>query len=79
MKNECLDIVLDMILDDFLGIYSAKMIDQSSNDLLIMDSLYEDILTNVIRKEVKFQLQLERDAQLMLSAFLNNQMVVMPE
>ena len=79
MKNECLDIVLDMILDDFLGIYSAKMIDQSSNDVLIMDSLYEDILTNVIRKEVKFQLQLERDAQLMLSAFLNNQMVVMPE
>ena len=68
-----------MILDDFLGIYSAKMIDQSSNDVLIMDSLYEDILTNVIRKEVKFQLQLERDAQLMLSAFLNNQMVVMPE
>jgi hypothetical protein len=44
-----------------------------------MDSIYEDILKNVIIKEVKFQVQLENDAQVMLSAFLNNQMMVIPE
>lgn len=79
MQYECLDIVLDMILEDFLGVYSSKMIEQTSTDLLIMDSIYEDILKNVIIKEVKFQVQLEKDAQVMLSAFLNNQMMVMPE
>ena len=79
MQSECLDIVLDMILEDFLGVYSSKMIEQTSTDLLIMDSIYEDILKNVIIKEVKFQVQLEKDAQVMLSAFLNNQMMVIPE
>lgn len=79
MQYECLDIVLDMILEDFLGVYSSKMIEQTSTDLLIMDSIYEDILKNVIIKEVKFQVQLEKDAQVMLSAFLNNQMMVIPE
>ncbi len=79
MQSECLDIVLDMILEDFLGVYSSKMIEQTSTDLLIMDSIYEDILKNVIIKEVKFQVQLEKDAQIMLSAFLNNQMMVIPE
>lgn len=79
MQSECLDIVLDMILEDFLGVYSSKMIEKTSTDLLIMDSIYEDILKNVIIKEVKFQVQLEKDAQVMLSAFLNNQMMVIPE
>ena len=79
MQSECLDIVLDMILEDFLGVYSSKMIEQTSTDLVIMDSIYEDILKNVIIKEVKFQVQLEKDAQVMLSAFLNNQMMVIPE
>jgi len=79
VQSECLDIVLDMILEDFLGVYSSKMIEQTSTDLLIMDSIYEDILKNVIIKEVKFQVQLEKDAQVMLSAFLNNQMMVIPE
>jgi len=68
-----------MILEDFLGVYSSKMIEQTSTDLVIMDSIYEDILKNVIIKEVKFQVQLEKDAQVMLSAFLNNQMMVIPE
>ena len=66
MQSECLDIVLDMILDDFLGVYSTKMIDQTTTDLLIVDSIYEDILKSVIVKEVKFQVQLEKDAQVML-------------
>ena len=79
MQSECLDIVLDMILEDFLGVYSSKMIEQTSTDLVIMDSVYEDILKNVIIKEMKFQVQLEKDAQVMLSAFLNNQMMVIPE
>ncbi len=79
MQSECLDIVLDMILEDFLGVYSSKMIEQTSTDLVIVDSIYEDILKNVIIKEVKFQVQLEKDAQVMLSAFLNNQMMVIPE
>ena len=79
MQSECLDIVLDMILEDFLGVYSSKMIEQTSTDLVIMDSIYEDILKNVIIKEVKFQVQLEKDAQVMLSAFLNNQMIVISE
>jgi hypothetical protein len=68
-----------MILEDFLGVYSSKMIEQTSTDLVIMDSIYEDILKNVIIKEVKFQVQLEKDAQVMLSAFLNNQMIVISE
>ena len=66
MKSECLDIVLDMILDDFLGVYSTKMIDQTTTDLLIVDSIYNDMLKSVIVKEVKFQVQLEKDAQVML-------------
>jgi hypothetical protein len=68
-----------MILEDFLGVYSSKMIEQTSTDLVIMDSIYEDILKNVIIKEVKFQVQLEKDAQVMLSEFLNNQMMLIPE
>lgn len=66
MQSECLDIVLDMILDDFLGVYSTKMIDQTTTDLLIVDSIYDDMLKSVIVKEVKFQVQLEKDAQVML-------------
>ena len=66
MQSECLDIVLDMILDDFLGVYSTKMIDQTTTDFLIVDSIYEDMLKSVIVKEVKFQVQLEKDAQVML-------------
>ena len=66
MQSECLDIVLDMILDDFLGVYSTKMIDQTTTDLLIVDSIYEDMLKSIIVKEVKFQVQLEKDAQVML-------------
>ena len=66
MQSECLDIVLDMILDDFLGVYSTKMIDQTTTDLLIVDSIYEDMLKSIIVKEVKFQVQLEKDAQIML-------------
>ena len=66
MQSECLDIVLDMILDDFLGVYSTKMIDQTTTDLLIVDSIYNDMLKSVIVKEVKFQVQLEKDAQVML-------------
>ena len=66
MQSECLDIVLDMILDDFLGVYSTKMIDQTTTDFLIVDSIYEDILKSIIVKEVKFQVQLEKDAQVML-------------
>ena len=55
-----------MILDDFLGVYSTKMIDQTTTDLLIVDSIYDDMLKSVIVKEVKFQVQLEKDAQVML-------------
>ena len=66
MQSECLDIVLDMILDDFLGVYSTKMIDQTTTDFLIVDSIYEDMLKSIIVKEVKFQVQLEKDAQVML-------------
>ena len=66
MQSECLDIVLDMILDDFLGVYSTKMIDQTTTDLLIVDSIYDDMLKSIIVKEVKFQVQLEKDAQVML-------------
>jgi hypothetical protein len=55
-----------MILDDFIGVYSSKMLDQSTTDLLIVDSVYDDILRSVIIKEVKFQVQLEKDAQVML-------------
>ena len=66
MQSECLDIVLDMILDDFLGVYSTKMIDQTTTDLLIVDSIYEDMVKSIIVKEVKFQVQLEKDAQVML-------------
>ena len=66
MQSECLDIVLDMILDDFLGVYSTKMIDQTTTDFLIVDSIYEDMLKSIIVKEVKFQVQLEKDAQIML-------------
>ena len=51
-----------MILDDFIGVYSSKMLDQSTSDLLIVDSVYDDILKSVIIKEVKFQVQLEKDA-----------------
>ena len=66
MQSECLDIVLEMILDDFLGVYSTKMIDQTTTDFLIVDSIYEDMLKSIIVKEVKFQVQLEKDAQVML-------------
>lgn len=43
-----------MILDDFLGVYTGKMIDQSYTDVIIMDSIFDDILRSVITKEVKF-------------------------
>jgi hypothetical protein len=55
-----------MILDDFIGVYSSKMLDQSTTDMIIVDSVYDDILRSVIIKEVKFQVQLEKDAQVML-------------
>ena len=79
VQSECLDIVIDMILDDFLGVYSGKMIDQTFTDAIIMEDVFEDLLRSVLTKEVNFQIQLEKDAQLMLQAFLNNQMMVMPE
>jgi hypothetical protein len=34
--------------------------------MIIVDSVYDDILRSVIIKEVKFQVQLEKDAQVML-------------
>lgn len=55
------------------------MIDQTFTDAIIMEDVFEDLLRSVLTKEVNFQIQLEKDAQLMLQAFLNNQMMVMPE
>jgi hypothetical protein len=43
-----------MILEDFIGVYSSKMLDQSTTDMIIVDSVYDDILRSVIVKEVKF-------------------------
>ncbi len=55
------------------------MIDQTFTDAIIMEDVFEDLLRSVLTKEVNFQIQLEKDAQLMLQAFLNNQIMVMPE
>jgi len=44
-----------MILDDFVGVYSGKMIDQTCTETILIDSIFDDLLTSVITKEVKFQ------------------------
>ena len=58
-----MSVVLGMLVTEDM---STKMIDQTTTDLLIVDSIYEDMLKSIIVKEVKFQVQLEKDAQVML-------------
>ena len=59
-----LDVVLDLFLEDFLQEFaqttvSHHMLDQ---ELLVRD-LYGDMVSSLIKKEVGFTLQLERDAE----------------
>ena len=44
-----------MILDDFVGVYSGKMINQTCSETILIDSIFDDLLASVISKEVKFQ------------------------
>ena len=79
VKDASMDVLLDMILEDFLNVYSGKMLEQAISEVFIMDSIFDDLLKGVISKESKFQVNLEKDSQMMLQAFLNNQVIEIPK
>ena len=75
VKDASMDVLLDMILEDFLNVYSGKMLEQAISEVFIMDSIFDDLLKGVISKESKFQVNLEKDSQIMLQAFLKNYVI----
>jgi hypothetical protein len=53
-----------MILDDFLQIFTANTLESKFIDeVLIMDTVFDDVLKSVMKKEIGFIVQLERDSE----------------
>jgi len=47
-KNQTLDVVLEMIMEDFVILYSTNVVENITTQAVILDSIFDDLMFSVI-------------------------------